>query len=194
MGYSFQSQPQEQTPQQTFESLLGRNLYAGTNEKTYVDKTLAKDTIADIKTIISKPKLTDSELLELVYYLGSDESKLLNLSDWSRYILLKDFTWVRDFASVVELFFMYKRRVNDGEISVNEQTKQIIEQTTELIEHDTKFLASVYLTIGRSSLSLGATGFDTLTRNRFEYQYDQTQQNITPPPQQKGFMGIRWPK
>ena len=42
------------------------------------------------------------ELLELLYMCIGTEAKLVNLSDWDRYVVLKFFVWIREFIKVVE--------------------------------------------------------------------------------------------
>ena len=158
-----------------FEDQLATSMFSPHSEKTFIDKVLAKDDVDRIREIIKKPKLKRSELLELLYLISGTESKLLNYSDWDRYVILKFFVWIREFIKVAELLYDYQddleKRKKKGTYEISERTKQLIDNNQRLIEHNAKFLIDLYLNIGRTSLSIGATGILEFVRNKFEISY-----------------------
>lgn len=69
---------------------------------------------------------------------------------------------------------------------LTDRTKRLLENNERLIEHNIKFLVDLFLNIGRTTLSIGATGFMELLKNRFEVDY-RTSQNLTQTNESKGF-------
>jgi len=178
----------------TFEDQLGANIFSSSVEKTFIDKLLAKGDVDSIREIIKKPKLTRSELLELLYLISSTESKLLNLGEWDRYILLKYFVWIEEFIKLVQLLFDYEDRLKlmqekEGFI-LNKRTRQQFENVQSLFEHNAKFLIDLYFNIGRTSLSLGGTGFLEMLKNKYEIAYPQ-QQTQTLPQEKRPLLSFR---
>lgn len=158
---------------QNFEAeIFGRQ-----SEKTFIDKLLARQDVDAIRELIKKDGLKRQDLLDMLYLLSSPESKLLNYGEWERYIILKFFVWVREFAKVAELFFDYdddlKKKEQAGKIKLSPRGKQFMDNNRRIIEHNIKFLIDLYLNIGRTSLSLGATGFTEILKNKYEISYPQ---------------------
>ena len=171
-----------------FEESLQNNLFQGSKEKTYIDKLLAKDDIEKLKELIKKPKLKREELLELLYLLSSTESKLLNYGEWDRYVVLKFFVWLREFIKVAELLYDYSEDLRSKEEKIKEfklsaRANKMLENNERMIEHNAKFLIDLYLNIGRTTLSLGGSGFFETMKNKYEMSYDQ-KQTINTNPQQ----------
>lgn len=50
-------------------------------------------------------------------------------------------------------------------------TKKLQDQITQMLDEDLKSILGTYLYLSRSSMSLGNTAFDTLSKNRYEYEY-----------------------
>ncbi len=189
-----------------FENQLQNAVFSGNPEKTTIDKLLAKSDIDAIREIIKKPRLTRSEILEILYLLSGAESKLLNYSEWDRYVILKFFTWLRDFVKGAELLYDYKADLEKKEKTCKEceklfkkfeefepeckctepqakktvtrRTKKLLENAERLMEHNIKFLIDLYLNIGRTSLSVGGTGIMEFLKNKFEYHYGGNIQGI----------------
>lgn len=188
-----------------FEEKVKQSLFSPQTEKTYIDKILARQDVESIRSLIKKSKLTRQEINELLYLLTSVESKLLNYSEWDRYVILKFFVWIRETAKVTELLFDYQDDLLTRETTcikckkrhpklklqsditckckkfkpvriLTDRTKQHIYNNERLIEHNTKFLVDLYLNIGRTSLSLGATGIMELLKNKYELYYPNMQQ------------------
>lgn len=183
-----------------FESALEGSMFSATTEKTFVDKVLAREDVNAIRELVKKPRLTRSDLLEILYLISSTESKLLNYSDWERYVILKYFVWVREFIKVAELLYDYEDSLHKKEnicsvckLTIKDDTKRdnckcsppspifmltprtqkLLDNNARLIEHNAKFLVDLYLNISRTSLSVGATGLMELLRNKYEIQYNQ---------------------
>lgn len=156
----------------SFEENLQRNIFSGQSEKSFIDKILAKDDIANIRELVRKPRLTRSDMLELLYMMTGSEAKLTNLDEWSRYILLKFFVWIREFAKIAEQLYDYDEYLHSKKgFKVSERTKNYIDNNLRMLEHNIKFLVDLYFNISRTSLSIGATGFLELLNNKFEMFY-----------------------
>lgn len=69
--------------------------------------------------------------------------------------------------------------------SLTERTRKLLDNNERLIEHNAKFLIDLYLNISRTSLSLGATGFMEMLKNKFEVNYQQGNGSIQPAKQEK---------
>jgi len=184
-----------------YEQDLQRSIFTGAGERTFIDKVLAKDDVNAIRDIVKKPKLTRSELLEVLYLISGTEAKLLNYNEWDRYIILKFFVWIREFIKISEILFDYedelhkkentckvcKKEINKGEtkgcgcekptpiLVLTERTRRLLLNNDMLLQHNAKFLIDLYLNIGRSSMSITAAGFTELIRNKYEVQYMQPQ-------------------
>jgi hypothetical protein len=182
-----------------FESEIAKKMFSNTTEKTFIDKVLSKEDGERIRDLIKKPHLNRSEILEILYMLGSQESKLMNYSDNDRYVILKFFVWIREFVKITELLFdfrddlmikdstcsvckkMFKEWVDTNDkckcsepkplSSLTPRARKLLFNVERHIEHITKFLVDLYLTICRTTMSLGATAFMELTRNKYELQY-----------------------
>lgn len=185
-----------------FEQDLQNKVFNDTGERTFIDKLLAKEEVKDIRELIKKPRLTRSELLEILYLISGTESKLVNYGAYDRYIILKFFVWIREFIKIAELLFDYTDELYKKEntcstcektidplektetkkckcdtaipyVVLSERSKRLLDNNQRLIEHNAKFLIDLYLNIARTSLSVGATGILELLKNRYEVQYVQ---------------------
>jgi len=186
-----------------FEQQLQNAMFSGSKEKTFIDKLLAKEDVDRLRELIKKPKLKREELLELLYLLGSTESKLLNYGEWDRYVILKFFVWIREFIKVAELLYDYtddlERKENtcssctkfkkgylSGDedvctcevfktsIMLTKRTRQTLYNCERLVEHNAKFLIDLYLNISRTTLSIGGTGLLEILKNKYEIAYPQS--------------------
>lgn len=173
-----------------YEQYLSQSLYGGQQEKTFIDKTLARSDVNEIKDIMEKEDLTRKDLLKLLYLLSGTEIKLVNFGDYDRYLQGKFYAWIRDFVASAESLYDYKQEINKGNIKVNNNTKKMLENIRVKMLHNIKFLCDVYLYLSRSTLSLEATAFDTITKNRYEYYYPG-QQPYAPQEQKRGFFNIK---
>lgn len=178
------------------EQKLQQGLFGAPTERSFIDKMLAKQDVDYIRELMRKERLNRSELLELLYMCLSTESKLLNYSEWSRYVILKYFVWIREFIKIAELLFDYqdflKKQEASGKIMLTERTRQLLDNNERLIEHNAKFLIDLYLNIGRTSLSLGATGLMELLTNKYEVVYPDQKvgSSIPAEPRSGGLFGL----
>ena len=154
-----------------FEDSLQKGIFSGSRDRTFIDKLLGRRDAEDLRKLIKKPKLTRADLLEILYLLTSTESKLLNYSEWDRYIILKYFVWLREFTKVAELLYDYRENIEEREIQLSKEAERMLENNQRLIEHNAKFLIDLYLNIARTSLSVGATGFLEILNNKYEFHY-----------------------
>ena len=202
-----------------FEQSLQSSMFSTQSEKSFIDKLLAKSDVDRIRELIRTSKLKREDLLELLYLLSGNEAKLLNYGEWDRYIILKFFVWIREFVKIAEIMFDYqddlkkkentckhcnklqetKKELNKcgcevfvSKSKLSERTKQLLFNNERYIEHNVKFLIDLYLNIGRTTLSLGATGIMELLKNKYEVVYPQ--QSTTgelQQPQAAGVTGLR---
>jgi len=91
-----------------FEQAIEKSLFERKTEKTFIDKLLAKDEFERVRVLISKPKLKREELLEMLYLVGGTEQKLVNYSEWTRYVALKFFVWIREFIKAAEILYDFQ--------------------------------------------------------------------------------------
>jgi hypothetical protein len=166
------------------EQQLEQNFFKSNQEKTYIDKLIDKNDIEKIKELVKKEKLTRSELLELMYMCLGAESKLVNYSEWDRYVILKFFVWIREFIKIAELMFDVKEYFEKQEkiynatggkdgFKMSERAETMLNSNQRLIEHNAKFLVDLYLNIARTTLSVSGKGFFELLKAKFEISYPQ---------------------
>jgi len=175
-----------------FEDALQRSIFSQQSEKTFIDKILARQDVDKAQELIKKEKLNRGELLELLYLLAGAESKLLNYGEWDRYVVLKFFVWIREFIKIAELLYDYQDDLKKQNIKLTPRTKKLLYNNERMIEHNAKFLIDLYLNIGRTTLSLHATGILELLKNKYEVVYPGMQMQT--PQQEKGQGLIKWRK
>lgn len=204
----------------SIEEQLANRIFSQNPEKTFIDKVLAKDDAERIRLLVRKTDLSREDMKELLYLITSLEAKLINLSPWERYVILKFFVWIREFLKVAEGLYDYQddlkkrehicnkcnkffRKWNNKEvnckckipvpkITVSERTHQVLDNCERNIEHNVRFLVDLYLNIARTSLSLGASGFLEILKNKYEFSYPQ--QGVSTPIEEKGiksFLGFK---
>jgi len=162
------------------EGEIQKNMFTKNYEKSFIDKLLSRKEVEEIRLLIKKPQLTRSELLELLYLIGSTEQKLFNYDEWNRYVSLKYFVWLREFISICELWFDFDDQLKKDKTLLNDNHDRLMKTVRDHLEHNAKFLVDLYLNIGRTSLSINATGFFELMRNKFEISYPEMQQQKEP--------------
>lgn len=173
-----------------FEDNLKQGLFTSTRERSFIDKVLAKDDVNDVRELIKKPELTRSELLEILYLISGTEAKLLNYSDWDRYVILKFFVWIREFIKIAEILFDYEDFLKQKKTILSPRAKRLLKNNTLLIQHNAKFLIDLYLNISRTSMSVGASAFVELLKNKYEVIYPQ-QTGTTQVEQKGGLLQLR---
>jgi len=179
----------------SFEDQISNKMFQTDSEKTFIDKVLARQDSEAIRMLMKKPKLTRTDLLEILYLLSSVEAKLLNYGEWDRYVILKFFVWIREFVKVAEQLFDYEddlmKKDKEGKKPLTPRARQLIDNNQRLMEHNIKFLVDLYLNIGRTSLSVGATGLMEILKNKYEIVYPGAGGVNTPMGDQKQQVNMR---
>jgi len=152
---------------------IARKMMEGTTEKTFIDKILGKADTDRLRDLVQKDPLERKDLLEILYLLGATESKLVNYSEWDRYVMLKFFVWVREFVKICELMFDYADDIKKGVIKLSKRATQILQGNERLMQHNAKFMIDLYLNMSRTTLSVGGMGILELLKNKFEISYPQ---------------------
>lgn len=163
-----------------FEDAIAQNFVNQNKEKSFTDKILARNEIEQMRMLIKKEKLTRSEISELLYLCTSAESKLYNFSEWERYVILKYFAWLREFAQIAEGVFKNKEIMDAKELAgkggLSDRGKNLLNNAIEIAEQITKFNVDVYLNIARTSLSQKGVTIMEILNNKFEISYPQLNQ------------------
>jgi hypothetical protein len=183
----------------SFEQNVQNQAFSGGREKTAIDKLLAEKEVQRLAELSKKTSLDRSDILEILYLLAGQESKLVNYSTWERYVILKFYVWVREFVKVCELLYDFQDDLKYNEkfcvnckklhydlktkieikacdnfkakIVLNQNTLKLLNNIERQIEHNVKFMFDLYLNIARTTLSIGATGLLELLKNKFEMEY-----------------------
>lgn len=171
------------------EKNLNSGLYGSLQEKTFVGKALSEQDVLRIKELMMTEKLRRPELMELLTLLVSNEAKMINVGEWERYLNGKLFVWLRSFVNFQEQFFDYDDLINSQKLDLTENTTKMLDQIQNLNNHNTKFITDIYLYLGRTTLSLGGYGFDSITKSRYEYEYNQPGSNV--PEQKPGIFNFK---
>jgi len=170
----------------SIESMISKGLFSQNAEKTFVDKTLGKEDAAALREVVKKKELSREDLQVLSHLLTGTEQKLLNMNEHDRYLNGKFYTWIGDYISITGVLYDYLDDIREGNIKVDNETRTNLARTKKSLTHDLKFLVGVYLYLGRSTLSVSGVGFDTLTTQRFEYDYKQVGAPNIPEPEKRG--------
>ena len=179
-------------PTSDYERWLGQYAFRQPMEKTFIDKLLSRREVTELQNLIMKEDLTRRDLLKLLYMLTSAELKLSNLGEYDRYLLGKYFTWVRDLVKVAEFLYDYVDQIEQDKVKFSAEGKKEIldtlDQVKKMFLHDVKFSADIFLFLTRSSLALTGIAFDTLSKQRFEYEYGGQYPNLPQPqPSSRGW-------
>jgi hypothetical protein len=173
------------------ERAIGQSILGSSGEKTFIDKLLGKNDVDRVRELVRKEKLTREELLELLYSLSGTEMKLLNMGSWDRYVILKYFVWIRDFVKNIEIMYDYQEKISSSKQGLlidkkrQERLNKLIAENEKLAEHMIKFMVDLYFNMARTTLSLNATGFMELLKNKYEVLYPN--QNINPSQEKKSW-------
>jgi len=183
----YPQQQQTSQPPMNYNQMLGSQLYTKDYEKTFIDKVLDRADSERLRELMKKGHLERSELLELLYLIIGINTKLVNFTDWDRYLLGKDLAWIRDFVTKIETLIDYMETIEDGQmgdITKDGQIYRILKQIQKHDEHNIKFMVDIYLYLCNSTLSVSGVAFDTLTKSKFEYAYPAQGQYMPQQPKQ----------
>jgi hypothetical protein len=167
----------------SFEEAIQQQIFRSPKDKSYSDKLLTKEEAESIRVLMTKKHLTREDIQELLNRCAGVEAKLLNLSAWERYVLLKFYVWVVAFGKVAEGVHQYKEDL-ERKGNIPETTQQSLDNCTQTIEYMAKFLVNLYLNIARTTQSLGSSAFQSLISNKYEFVYPQ--QGVSTDTKKKG--------
>jgi len=204
-----------------FEKVVQNSLLnASAIEKTTIDKVLARQDADRVREIVRKTELTREDVSELRDLLASPEIKMLSYDEWKWYVQLKFYTWVTEIIKHAEMTYDYeyillkksntclhcekeiKSKINTdlcqcaiktSKVKISQNTETLLRNNRMIMQFCIKLMVETYLNIGRSSLSIGATGFLETLKNKFEMQYSGDNPNMPAPAVQqqkkKGIFG-----
>lgn len=164
---------------QAIEDSIASVMKRGNSEKSFIDKVFARDDVDRLREILSKKELTEEDLRVALYQLNSGEAKLVNYSDWERYVMLKFHIWIRADVKILQLFLHTKKTIetelNDKNCSwddeAKEQMRHSLDEFKKMYVEIIQSLSDIFLHIQRSSLSINGLGFKEALQNRFEIGY-----------------------
>ena len=178
-----------ETVARNFEGTLGQQMFSRASEKTFIEKLFAKEDAERIRTLMKKDPLAREDMLELLNLLSGVEAKLVNLSEWDRYVTLKYFVWVRELLKINMFLFDYEESLKKSGKTQSKRAQMLMENNKRMMEHNNKFLIDLYLNLNRTTLSLSATGFLEVLKNKFELLGGQSSSNLpVADPKSGGFL------
>jgi len=169
------------------EDQISKSIFSKQTEKTFIDKILAKDDVAAIKELVKKDDLTRSDLRELLYMISAVEQKLVNYTEWDRYIVLKFFVWVRENVKIMELMYDWEDQQKDktNKFKLTDEETRLFKKSKNIMGHNLKFLIDLFLNIMRTSLSVNGAAFFEILQNKYELKYSYDNQLIGSQQQEK---------
>jgi len=154
-----------------YENHMVESMVKHERARSSLERALASEESRELQSIISKHKLDSRDFERLAYCLNSVEMKLLNLNDRRQYILLKYFVWVREYIRVAKKFYDLEEKL-DKENTMRKEIRDIFNQVHMDMLANTKFIIDMFVGMGRSTLSLGATGFLETLKIKHELVYN----------------------
>lgn len=168
-----------------FEQNLNQRVFTPQRERSFTDKSLAKEDIAKIESLIRKTYLTLEDWNSLLYLIGAVESKLLYFDEKDRYTLGMYFTWIRDIVDIEVQIIQYLDHVTKNKLPLDENSKKLLEKMIVSHGNSCKFLIDVFFFMSRTTLSLEGKAFTTINTQKYEYMYDQPNIPTQQPARQK---------
>jgi hypothetical protein len=160
-----------------FEEAIANSIRVDNPNKTFIDKLLSKEDIKKLQILTEKENLNRKEILSLLHLCLSTELKLTSLSAEDRYYLGKFFVWIREQVKISSLYFEHLDYIEslppESTIKKNKRILAFINQIQKTIEGEVKFMVDVFIYIVRSSMSIKATAFTEILKNKFELSYGQ---------------------
>jgi len=156
-----------------FEQQLSQAVYAPGSTKAYSDKLLAQDEVNEIKDLIQKDYLNESDLRRLGYLLSGNEMKLVYFNPKERYLICKYLTWIHKAMTIQQTRLRNMQILREGGASPTAQVA--ISQAYKIMDEDIKKMIGIYLALTRSSLSINGKAFVDLSTNRSETVYNYNQ-------------------
>lgn len=81
---------------------------------------------------------------------------------------------------------LHKKNIQRPKFLISHRTRQTLLNNMRQMQHNIKFLVDLYLNIGNTTLSLGATGFKEILTNKYEMTYASPQGIQSPQMQSQG--------
>lgn len=160
------------------ENRIATSVVSENFERSTLDKAIAKDDVQTLRLLMKKPRWEKGDIFEASYLLTANEAKLWDLDAWERYIGGKFFVWLREFLSVEEEIINYQNFLKDNDVNISADALGSLEQSRLLMENINKSGIDCFSYVTRTSLSIGGTGFRTLTTNNYELIYPQQTTNV----------------
>lgn len=155
-----------------FEDALATRAILSNNEKTNIDKVLAKDETQQLRELVKKPELARSELLDMMYLLAATESKLYKFNNYKRKIIMLFYARIREHVDMLQQLIDYidieSAKEKNGAYVITPRTKSLLLTCRRRLDQNTKFLVQVYLNLCRTTLSMEALGFLETLKQKFE--------------------------
>jgi hypothetical protein len=160
------------------------SIFTPRTETSLIDKVISRENIARIEELVRKPNWKYEDVNTALYLLTAEETKLLNLTQYERYLLGKFYAWIREFVKFVDDLIKQKEKAMQENLLTSEMIETLDKTINKSIDN-VRFLIDVFLYISRSSLSINAKAFEELLKNRFEYEYSYPTQPEQPKAQTK---------
>jgi|TARA_Y100000310_G_scaffold345632_1_gene467510 hypothetical protein len=167
---------------------VGNSLYSTDVEKTFIDKTMAKEDIAELKELMLKETWTLSEMFQVLYLVAGTERKLEYYNGLDRYILSMYFVTIRSLVRYVEGNYKYKEKLIKRKDEFFPETFIALDNGIREAIGDIKFLIDDFLINARSTQSIGGHAFNSIYTTGFEMRYQglPNQPQIEPQKQKRG--------
>ncbi|MEM4364072.1 MAG: hypothetical protein QXS90_02215 [Candidatus Diapherotrites archaeon] len=142
-------------------------------EKSFVDKTMAKEEIERIRGLLKRDFLDRSSMHELRNLLVGFNLKLVNFDDNERILVGLFLNYIENLFLAEEELYQYVELIKTR--PGYENSVKLLNSSRVRLENTLKFYVDVYLYIINSSLAVGAVAFNAHTTGRYEYVYHQPQ-------------------
>jgi len=150
------------------ENSFSKNPSGQATDRTFLEKIFGKEEMQQIKAVMEKESLSETNICALESMINSWELKLVNHGDKSRYACGKYTTWISDFNSINILITAMIEMEKDNNIG---EGMDALKQAKKIADLCTKRLINNYLYFARSGLSLGGFAFNRVTTQRIEQEY-----------------------
>lgn len=169
---------------QAIEQRLAGGMYLANMEKTFFDKAVARQEIDEMKQLMTKEKPNIEDINRLHALIGGSEVKLLNLNENTQYINGKFFVWLTELKKeTTALMSDYEEHKNEQE----ESKRKELYDSMQVMIRMFMFGCGIFHFMTRSTLSIHGGAFDTLTKNKFEHEYNYANPNVQESQQKKRF-------
>jgi len=85
--------------QTSYEKALSNYMFQDQVEKSFTDKVLNREDNKRLQELMKQTDLDEDDIHEILHLISTTGNKLANFNDWDRYLLGKDFAWIREFGT-----------------------------------------------------------------------------------------------